>query len=218
MSDAEVVAELRTMAKEERDFVAHAEANRDDWYATMPVELSETALRKAEAFERAADAIERAICVNLPQITSVRLRRREPPKGVEMMDTATVRDVPCNGCRLCCQGNELVLLDPEHGDDLSKYKVVEHTAVVDGRKKIISALPFKANGDCHYLGESGCTIYADRPRICRTFSCVAFFDWLGAMPAAKRKQSLAECGDTKMVVVTKGREMKALMAEQARNG
>ena len=30
----------------------------------------------------------------------------------------------------------------------------------------------KPNGDCHYLGEGGCTIQADKPSRCREMDCM----------------------------------------------
>lgn len=58
-TDRDVLERLRERAKEERDFVAHAEANRDDWFSTMPPEISAEAIARAELAEAAADEIER---------------------------------------------------------------------------------------------------------------------------------------------------------------
>jgi Fe-S-cluster containining protein len=75
------------------------------------------------------------------------------------------RILPCNGCTECCK-REALFLYPEHGDDVSQYK----TRVIWGRR----ALRAKANGDCIYLGPKGCTIWRQRPIICREFDCVDF--------------------------------------------
>jgi len=76
--------------------------------------------------------------------------------------------VPCNGCTACCQG-ELVVLDPEAGDDPALYLTRQSA---DGAHH---ALQQKANGDCVYLGPSGCSIWARAPAMCRTFDCRKFF-------------------------------------------
>jgi Fe-S-cluster containining protein len=40
-----------------------------------------------------------------------------------------------------------------------------------GLKKFLLRLRHAANGDCVYLGAKGCTIYEDRPAVCRNFDC-----------------------------------------------
>jgi hypothetical protein len=74
-------------------------------------------------------------------------------------------EVPCNGCTLCCRGWHLVVLFPEFGDDVASYETTDF----NGRP----ALKFKENGDCHYLGDTGCTIHDRVPGVCREFDCRA---------------------------------------------
>ena len=71
--------------------------------------------------------------------------------------------VPCNGCTRCCKGDALRLL-PE--DDLSQYQTVPHWLNPTERM-----LDHKANGDCFYLGDTGCTIHESRPKMCREMDC-----------------------------------------------
>lgn len=75
-------------------------------------------------------------------------------------NTATV---PCNGCTLCCQGDAIRLL-PE--DDPSQYQTVPHDWM-PGQLM----LDHKKNGDCIYLGETGCTIHDRKPLMCREMDC-----------------------------------------------
>jgi len=72
---------------------------------------------------------------------------------------------------------ELILLHPEDGDDPSAFDTVEMTMpnLATGRIEKRHTLKHKPNGDCVYLGESGCTIYDRRPAICRSFDCRVFF-------------------------------------------
>lgn len=77
-------------------------------------------------------------------------------------------DVPCNGCRACCI-DDLIFLHPEEGDDVSKYETEEATHPATGQKTLV--LKHKPNGECIYLGPSGCLNYENRPVICRTFDC-----------------------------------------------
>lgn len=76
--------------------------------------------------------------------------------------------VPCNGCRLCCQ-NDAIVLHPEKGDNPSLYTTVPFTSPINGAEMLM--LDHKSNGDCIYLGEKGCEIYEKRPLICREFDC-----------------------------------------------
>lgn len=71
--------------------------------------------------------------------------------------------VACDGCTLCCEGDAVRLLP---GDDIDSYKTEQHPRVKSARM-----LAHKENGDCVYLGESGCTIYERRPTMCRTMDC-----------------------------------------------
>ena len=70
--------------------------------------------------------------------------------------------VPCNGCVLCCRGDAVRIL-PGDGDDLCTEPHPYRAGAL--------MLAHKANGDCIYLGERGCTIWARRPRMCRTMDC-----------------------------------------------
>lgn len=79
--------------------------------------------------------------------------------------------VPCGSCRACCR-NEIVVLFPEDGDDVSSY---EHVVITDAEGVEFAVLAVHPNGDCVYLGEHGCTIHDRAPAICRAFDCRAFF-------------------------------------------
>lgn len=75
--------------------------------------------------------------------------------------------VPCNGCTLCCKGDTIRLL-PE--DNPLAYQTEPHE-----RFPGELMLAHKENGDCVYLGESGCTIQETKPAMCRTMDCRAIF-------------------------------------------
>jgi Fe-S-cluster containining protein len=72
-------------------------------------------------------------------------------------------NVPCNGCTICCHGDAIRLLP---GDNPSLYQTVPHWY---SAKYLM--LDHKPNGDCIYLGESGCTIHATKPQMCREMDC-----------------------------------------------
>jgi len=61
------------------------------------------------------------------------------------------------------------MLHPSLGDDYHQYRTED---VYDATGKIVGKkLLQKADGDCHYLGENGCTIWGSHPAICRAFDC-----------------------------------------------
>ena len=72
-------------------------------------------------------------------------------------------DVPCNGCRLCCDGDAIRLLP---GDDPTQYQTEPHEMI---RGALM--LAHRKNGECVYLGEWGCTIHDRAPLMCREFDC-----------------------------------------------
>jgi len=84
-------------------------------------------------------------------------------------------DVPCAGCKACCSGRTALILWPDCGDDPDDYETVSATEGFTGRirKEIkeLRRLKWAANGDCIYLGASGCSIWDRRPAACRVYDC-----------------------------------------------
>lgn len=74
-------------------------------------------------------------------------------------------EVPCGDCNACCHEMS-VFLEP---DEVDQYRSVEETAE-DGSSR--PRLERNPDDSCVYLDEQGaCSIYARRPRLCRTFDC-----------------------------------------------
>ena len=65
--------------------------------------------------------------------------------------------VPCGTCRACCKAPWFVRLMP--------WEKEKHGGV--------DVLPHKANGDCVYLEEAGCSLFGkpERPHVCKLFDC-----------------------------------------------
>lgn len=81
--------------------------------------------------------------------------------------------VDCFGCASpCCKSGGIVMTP---NDDPKKYRLtpVAQASPFDGSFPTW-VIPNKPDGSCHYLGETGCTIHADRPAMCRSFSCVVY--------------------------------------------
>jgi len=90
--------------------------------------------------------------------------------------TSNQRIVPCNGCRLCCQG-DAVRLEPE--DMAEGYQTEPHPYIPNALM-----IAHKANGECVYLDERGCSIHDHAPSLCRSADCrsvAARFTFEGAM-------------------------------------
>lgn len=73
-------------------------------------------------------------------------------------------EVPCGACQACCK-RQLIILEPE--DDPFAYDC----DVIRGPNGLLHSVKHKANGDCIYLGQMGCTIHGRAPAICRQFDC-----------------------------------------------
>ena len=90
-------------------------------------------------------------------------------------------NVPCGSCRACCKA-DLIVLFPEHGDDVSSYV---HILAPNG----VAALRRNGDGTCVYLGLDGCTIHDRAPYICRLFDCR---DMFRSMSRNKRRAMLKD--------------------------
>lgn len=93
--------------------------------------------------------------------------------------------VPCAGCRVCCI-NDAIILHPECGDDVSAFDAVAIKHPLTGKPAMM--LKHKANGECVYLGASGCTIHDRAPAICREYDCRKQYL---AMPRSDRRRLVA---------------------------
>ena len=94
-------------------------------------------------------------------------------------------DVPCGSCRHCCQ-HQLLLLHPEQGDDPARYLTMAAVNPLTGRPGL--ALRHKPNGDCIYLGETGCGIHGSAPALCKAFDCRRFYLRFMEMPRGERRR------------------------------
>ncbi|SRR5712691_8211900 len=108
-------------------------------------------------------------------------------------------NVTCNGCRLCCL-HDLILLHPECGDRIEDYDCVPAMNPLTGKQGF--ALRRNENSECIYLGPDGCTIHDRAPVICREFDCRALYRKLGRT----ERRSLISRGLIDKKVLDAGRE------------
>lgn len=93
--------------------------------------------------------------------------------------------VPCNGCNLCCRGEAIILLADE-GDDIASY---EHVLVDIPGLPPQAVLKKGADGNCIYLGPTGCTIHDRAPKICKHFDCRG---WYLSKTRAERRRMISQ--------------------------
>ena len=100
-----------------------------------------------------------------------------------------------------------LFLHPEQGDEVESYR---HCVVEDqATGKPVFLLATEANGQCVYLGESGCTIYDRRPLLCRSFDCRKHYLILPRMD----RDNLVKLGLSSRAVFNAGRaRLKSLSA------
>lgn len=75
-----------------------------------------------------------------------------------------MKELTCNKCTQCCQWEFNKDLAAEVEADEYHYLIFKH---VDGGYR----LDFNKTGGCIYLINNQCSIYDQRPKICRRFDC-----------------------------------------------
>jgi hypothetical protein len=73
----------------------------------------------------------------------------------------------CAGCSACCY---------YEGIPVDKKRDKRHLPHLKTERNVAGELVLqrRADGACVHLGERGCTVYEQRPAICRSFDCRAF--------------------------------------------
>jgi Putative zinc- or iron-chelating domain len=75
--------------------------------------------------------------------------------------------VPCGGCSACCHYPGIVV------DEKRDRKLLAHLLTERSPNGEL-VLQRRSDGACVHLGERGCTVYEQRPAVCRTFDCRVF--------------------------------------------
>lgn len=82
-------------------------------------------------------------------------------------------DVPCDGCTACCRASQFVHIGPEETETLAAIPA-ELLFPAPGRPDGHVLLGYDEHGHCPMLIDDRCSIYARRPRACRTYDCRIF--------------------------------------------
>jgi Fe-S-cluster containining protein len=82
-------------------------------------------------------------------------------------------DVPCGECTACCSSSQFVHIAPDEHDTLRHIpKELLFPAPRLPRGHVL--MGYDEHGRCPMLVDERCTIYAHRPRTCRTYDCRIF--------------------------------------------
>lgn len=82
-------------------------------------------------------------------------------------------DVPCAGCTACCTSSQFVHIEPDETDTLARIPK-ELRFPAPGLPHGHVLLGYDKRGHCPMLVDNTCSIYAHRPRTCRTYDCRVF--------------------------------------------
>jgi hypothetical protein len=82
-------------------------------------------------------------------------------------------DVPCAGCTACCTSSQFIQIGPDETDTLSRIPAeLLFPAPRLPRGHVL--LGYDARGHCPMLVDDRCSIYAHRPKTCRSYDCRIF--------------------------------------------
>lgn len=118
-----------------------------------------------------------------------------PATAHEVRESLGFYSVPCNGCTRCCHNDAVRILPHE---DASRWLTEAHPTRPGARM-----LAHKANGDCVYLGEAGCTRQDDKPQICHEMDCRRLAQAISFTKARK----MHEAGRFNIAIWHRGREL-----------
>ncbi|MBI4934739.1 MAG: YkgJ family cysteine cluster protein [Actinobacteria bacterium] len=99
-------------------------------------------------------------------------------------------DVACGSCVGCCSSSQFILIEADERDALAHIPS-ELLFPAPRMPKGNMLLGYDERGRCPMLSDHGCTIYAHRPRTCRTYDC-RVFPAAGVYPDEPEKTLVAE--------------------------
>ena len=87
--------------------------------------------------------------------------------------------VDCGKCCACCKSHEVIALMGADNPDLYEHKVKLPRSISDQLDVMQPdhqgfMLARGKDGACAYLNGGRCSIWPQRPYVCRTFSCIGF--------------------------------------------
>ena len=108
------------------------------------------------------------------------------------LDGEADAEVPCGSCTACCTSSQFVHIGPDEVDTLAHVpRALQFPA--PGLPEGHVLLGYDERGHCPMLVDGACSIYAHRPRTCRTYDC-RVFPAAGVEPEGDKAQIAARAG------------------------
>jgi Fe-S-cluster containining protein len=82
-------------------------------------------------------------------------------------------DVPCGSCTGCCTSSQFIHIGPDETDTLA-HLPAELLFTAPGWPAGHVLMGYDERGHCPMLIDGACSVYAHRPRTCRTYDCRVF--------------------------------------------
>lgn len=111
-------------------------------------------------------------------------------QAVRAIEDGEASDVPCGPCTACCTSSQFVHIAPDETDTLA-HVPGSLTFPAPGLPAGHVLLGYDEHGRCPLLVDGACSIYAHRPRTCRTYDC-RVFPATGLVPDGDDKAPIAE--------------------------
>lgn len=92
---------------------------------------------------------------------------------VRAIEAGEASNVPCGACTACCSSSQFVPIAPDETDTLAHIPG-SLTFSAPGLPPGHVLLGYDEQGRCPLLVDGACSIYAHRPRTCRTYDCRVF--------------------------------------------
>ncbi len=93
-------------------------------------------------------------------------------------------DVPCGECTVCCKSSQFIYVGPEETATLAH---IPRGLLFQAPGRDGFVLGYNEDGGCPMFVGNACSIYAHRPRTCRTYDC-RIFPATGIVPDANKPE------------------------------
>lgn len=120
-------------------------------------------------------------------------------------------DVPCGTCSACCTSSQFVMVGPDE-QAVRAHVPPRLLTRAPELPRGYDVLAFDARGHCPMLVQGRCSIYAHRPRACRTYDCRVMT--AAGLPDHERPTVAARVEEWRFTLRTK-KEQRALDAVRA---
>ena len=89
---------------------------------------------------------------------------------LESLETGEGMDVECGDCRACCTSSLFIRIEPDETDALSSIPgELLFPAPLFPKGNMV--MGYDEKGHCPMFRDNACSVYRDRPRICRKYDC-----------------------------------------------